>query len=211
MPESAISTVSCACPEIRAHLSHYVRGNLSLQESRQVCAHLARCVGCRAVADGQQVAVHQPGTPRPLIIRATALTMLVVTFVLIRMIRPVGSQAVTIEPIREFSARPGTAYYVRLHVEDPANAQRAVTEILESIAGLQVDGPYSARYYLGATPEQLAALLRRLAKVGDPDAIAIGDHRWLDKPLAPGAGAVLLDLLPGESAAQRPSSDIRRK
>ena len=49
-----------SCDAVRGHLVAYVQGALSLPATQQVHAHLTRCVGCRATADGRRAAHREP-------------------------------------------------------------------------------------------------------------------------------------------------------
>lgn len=112
---------------------------------------------------------------------------------------PLPSQAMVSQGISVASPQPlitaGTAYYVRLHIEDLRAAQRAMRRVFSEAAVLRIKGPYAGRYYVAATPAQVQALLRTLSRVGDPGVIATGTGRWLDDPLPPGACSLVLDLL----------------
>lgn len=197
------AAVTRSCPHIHEFLAAYTHGTLSLPHTRSISTHLKQCVACRAAADGQQV-VWSLDTQNGWAWLGTALTLVVVGMLLWPRpdaARPAMKRAAPVLPARDtasrFVATPGAAYYVRLHVSNHAAAHAAIAKILADLHPLQAEGPYAHRYYLTATPEQLATLLGQFTRVGDPDTLQVGTRQWFDGPAAPNACAATLDLFSG--------------
>lgn len=195
-----------SCREIRIRIAAYTQGELSLSSAQQVYAHLSQCDSCRETAGtlgSQQTQTRNLGS---LTLRAGALATVgaALFFLYYGIYLPNLSTTPAVAYSHEipvsntgFAGRAGAAYYVRLHVTDRAAAEETISRILAHTPVLQAKGPYAARYWITATPEQLATLMRRLAATGDPGAVLVENRPWwFEDPSTPNACPVMLDLIP---------------
>ena len=194
------TAVKFSCQDVRGQLASYTQGTLSLPRAQQVYSHLIRCRVCRILADQNREFRSRSltlSTGLLATIGAVLLALGGMTLPSSPMAAPGGpSLKTTPSSINQFVSQPGAAYYVRLHVADLPAAEDALTRILTEAPVLRAKGPYAARYYLIATPEQMTALVRRLRGMGDAGAVTVGSRRiWRGDPTDPDACSAMLDLL----------------
>ncbi|MBI3333249.1 MAG: zf-HC2 domain-containing protein [Candidatus Omnitrophica bacterium] len=183
-----------SCIEARERLTHYVQGKLPLSKTRQISAHLSRCRGCRSLSTSS-TSSWKPAV-RLFTVPAAALATAGVAWCLLfgrpSSRTPIAAQAAS----QPFPFRPGDAYYLRLHILNAGQTEKALSRVLAKSPVLQAKGPYAGRYYLTATPEQTAALVPLLAKRGDLETARVGSRRlWPGDPDEPNACSLVVDLL----------------
>lgn len=192
MPVSSATTPSCQ--EVRAQLSRYTQGDLSLPETQRVYAHLTQCKDCRQPAPSRPITL-------PFGVLATVGSILLLLYsAYLPTQNSVASPAIPSaipRPLHGFSGEIGAAYYVRIQVDNRFSAENSIGRILAEAPLLKAKGPYAARYYLIAASDQLEVFMGRLREVGDAGIVRVGKRRqWPNDPMEPDACSVTLDLIP---------------
>ncbi len=193
---TASLTRTASCHEILPQLSSYALGRLSLAETQQVYSHLLDCGTCWESADCQLAGTFARKPKSFLLIfpaaAAAAVFLAVPLFSSAHVSTPATFPAANPAPVSSTSAsiqtgkahfqpQAGSAYYIRLHVANLPAAEKTIGRILSAIPLTEIKGPYASRYYLTATPNQLAFFAHRLAEVGDPGVTRVGERRWRDE------------------------------
>ncbi len=193
---TASLTRTASCHEILPRLSSYALGRLSLPETQLVYSHLLDCGTCWESADSRLAGVPERKPKKLLFIFPAAAAAVVFLAVPLFSSAHVSSHVPfsaanrspvhsAVVPVRtgktDFRPQAGSAYYIRLYVEDLPSAEKNVRRILSAIPLTEIKGPYAGRYYLTATPAQLAFFAYRLAEVGDPGITRVGERRWRDE------------------------------
>ena len=192
---SVSSATAPSCQEVRAQLSRYTQGDLSLPETQRIYAHLIQCKSCRQPAPSRSITL-------PFGVLATAGSILLLLYSAYlptpnSVASPATLPSSLSRPLHGFSGEIGSAYYVRIQVNNRFAAENSIGRILAEAPLLKAKGPYAARYYIIATSDQMEGLLGRLREVGDAGIVRVGNRRqWPNDPMDPGACSVTLDLIP---------------